>query len=211
MLAIAVGLAPVAVFGAAVVWHDLTTRLEVLDLTDQSPTSKRHARSRGVIEAVVLHQTGFSRGLDPSRYLKVTAHFVVLEDGHVLQLHPLAAKLWASDSFNNRSVAVEFVGNFKSAAGKWWKPEKYGMHEPTPAQIDAGRKLLMMLRRNGIKYVYAHRQSAGDRGNDPGPEIWQGVGEWGVRRLGLSDGGPGYIEGSGAPIPSTWREPAKPT
>ena len=124
MLAIAVGLAPVAVFGAAVVWHDLTTRLEVLDLTDQSPTSKRHARSRGVIEAVVLHQTGFSRGLDPTRYLKVTAHFVVLEDGRVLQLHPLAAKLWASDSFNNRSVAVEFVGNFKSAAGKWWTREK---------------------------------------------------------------------------------------
>ena len=59
--------------------------LRVLNLINQTPTSKRHARACK-IDAVVLHQTGFSRGLDPKRYLKVTAHFVVLADGTVLQL-----------------------------------------------------------------------------------------------------------------------------
>jgi len=170
--------------GAGLVAFTITrgSRLRVLDLTGEAPKSKRHLRA-GTIDAVVLHQTGFTRGLDPQRYLKVTAHFVVLADGTVLQLHPMSARLNASDGFNGRSVAIEFVGNFKSVNGKWWKPSEYGADEVTFEQIEAGRELLRRLGRSGVRFVFAHRQSSASRGNDPGPDLWAGVGQWAVERL----------------------------
>ncbi|MFV8755736.1 N-acetylmuramoyl-L-alanine amidase [Nannocystaceae bacterium ST9] len=196
-----------AAAGAGLVALALARRarsLRVLDLTRDAPASKRLERACKV-DAVVLHQTGFSRGLDPKRYLKVTAHFVVLADGTVLQLHPLAMKLWASDGFNCRSVSIEFVGNFKSSDGKWWKPEEYGANHVSVEQIEAGRELLRALKRVGVRFVFAHRQSSASRGNDPGPDLWANVGEWAIERLGFSDGGPGYVVDAGHPIPDAWR------
>ena len=192
--------------GAGLVAFTITrgSRLRVLDLTGEAPKTKRHLRA-GTIDAVVLHQTGFTRGLDPQRYLKVTAHFVVLADGTVLQLHPMSARLNASDGFNGRSVAIEFVGNFKSVNGKWWKPSEYGADEVTFEQIEAGRELLRRLGRSGVRFVFAHRQSSASRGNDPGPDLWAGVGQWAVERLGFSDGGPGYFIHQGHAIPDAWR------
>ncbi|NVB40329.1 N-acetylmuramoyl-L-alanine amidase [Pseudenhygromyxa sp. WMMC2535] len=205
MLGIVVSLGPVVAFGAFAAWADARSRkLKLVDLTDVAPVSKRHARKKPV-DAVVLHQTGFSRGTDPSRYHNVTAHFVVLEDGAVVQLHPLTARLSASDGFNSRSVSIEFVGNFRSSRGQWWQPEKYGRNTPTAEQIQAGRRLLRLLRDGGLGYVFAHRQSSSSRGNDPGPEIWQGVGQWAVSSLGMSDGGAGFAIGDGAPLPDVWR------
>ena len=54
--------------GAGLVAFTITrgSRLRVLDLTGEAPKSKRHLRA-GTIDAVVLHQTGFTRGLDPQR------------------------------------------------------------------------------------------------------------------------------------------------
>lgn len=75
---------------------------------------------------MILHQTEFTRGVNPRRYLKVTAHFVVFADGTVVQLHPLEARLSASDGFNGRSVAIEFVDNFPSVDGNWWRPASTG-------------------------------------------------------------------------------------
>ncbi len=178
--------------------------LRLVNLTHEAPTSKRHKRACK-IDAVVLHQTGFSRGLDPQRYLKVTAHFVVLADGVVLQLHPVTARLSASDGFNCRSVSIEFVGNFPSINGKWWRPHEYGANEVTPEQIEAGRALLRALEGIGVRNVYAHRQSSSSRGNDPGPDLWRGVGQWAIDKLGFSDGGRGYAIDDGNPIPDEWR------
>ena len=209
MLALALVL-PVAA-GAGLVALAMARRsraLRVLNLINQTPTSKRHSRACK-IDAVVLHQTGFSRGLDPKRYLKVTAHFVVLADGTVLQLHPLTVKLWASDGFNCRSVSIEFVGNFRSSGGKWWKPEIYGANQVSAEQIEAGRELLRALAQTGVRFVFAHRQSSASRGNDPGPDLWAGVGQWAIERLGFSDGGPGYVIDQGHAIPDEWRSNAK--
>jgi N-acetyl-anhydromuramyl-L-alanine amidase AmpD len=185
-----------------------TSRLQTVNLIAETPKSKRHARSGTAIDAVVLHQTGFTRGLDPRKYLEVTAHFVVLADGTVAQLHPLEARLWASDGFNARSVSIEFVGNFKSVNGKWWRPWRFGADEVTAEQIEAGRELLRALRRVGVRFVFAHRQSSASRGNDPGPDLWAGVGQWAIERLGFSDGGPGYAIDQGTPIPDAWRTTA---
>jgi hypothetical protein len=58
----------------------------------------------------------------------------------------------------------------------------------------------------GLTHILAHRQSSDSRTNDPGPEIWYGVGQWAVENLGLKDGGPGYKHSAGgAPIPDEWR------
>ncbi|NVB37229.1 N-acetylmuramoyl-L-alanine amidase [Pseudenhygromyxa sp. WMMC2535] len=205
MLELVLGLSSVLASGVVMAWaRARANTLEVVDLRAEAPASKRQVR-KATVDAVVLHQTGFSRGLDPIRYRKVTAHFVVLPDGTVVQLHPVSARLSASNGFNSRSVAVEFVGNFRSVQGGWWKPEKYGRNTPSAAQIRAGRQLLRELQRVGVRYVFAHRQSLETRGNDPGPEIWHAVGQWAVTALGMSDGGPGYAVGTGAPIPDAWR------
>jgi peptidoglycan hydrolase-like protein with peptidoglycan-binding domain len=57
----------------------------------------------------------------------------------------------------------------------------------------------------GLTHILAHRQSSGQRENDPGPDIWYHVGQWAVDNLGLKDGGPGFKVGTGNPIPDLWR------
>jgi N-acetyl-anhydromuramyl-L-alanine amidase AmpD len=170
------------------------------------PASKRSKRPQNAaLDAVVLHQMSLSRGDDPQRYVRVTSHFVSLPDGLVVQLHPLSARLLASNGFNQRSVAIEFAGNLQSTNGKWWRPEKYGRDKLTAAQVESGRKLLRLLAGQGIRFVFGHRQSSADRGNDPGPEIWPTVAQWAIDQLGVDDGRPDYAIDSGRPIPEEWR------
>ena len=205
MLGVVLGVGSVLAVGlAALVGRARARRIEIVDMTAVAPASKRGKRSRPV-DAVVLHQMAFSRGNDVGRYKNVTAHFIVVPDGTVAQLHPIAARLPASDGFNARAVAVEFAGNLRSANGNWWKPDRFGRDELTPAQAESGRRLLRVLEGMGIRHVFAHRQSSAKRGNDPGPEIWSSVAQWGIDDLGMSDGGQGYAIGGGKPIPAAWR------
>ena len=111
MLPLVLGISPLVTVGVVLWARSRSTRLEIVDLRHLAPASKRGRRSRPV-DAVMLHQMGFSRGSDLHRYLNVTAHFVVMPDGSVGQLHPLSARLPASNGFNSRSVAIEFAGNF---------------------------------------------------------------------------------------------------
>ena len=206
MWSIAIGLSPVIAFGLAAAWARARGgRLEIVDLRAAAPADKRKKRTQAV-DSVVLHQMAFSRGSSLDRYVRVTAHFVVAPDGGVAQLHPLKARLSSSHGFNDRSVAIEFAGNLRAVNGNWWRPETYGRDHLTREQIEAGRQLLRLLKREGIRYVYAHRQSHADRGNDPGPEIWSSIGQWAIDRLGMSDGGRDYSIGSGKPIPDEWRK-----
>ena len=147
------------------------------------------------------------RPKDPlKRFLSLGAHFAILPDGRILQLHPVSALVWASNGFNNRSVAVEFAGNFPNTRGRWWKGETYGANRPTAEQFASGRALIRhLIRTIGLTHVVAHRQSSGTRENDPGPDIWYQVGQWAVDNLGLKDGGPGFKVGTGNPIPAEWR------
>lgn len=57
----------------------------------------------------------------------------------------------------------------------------------------------------GLTHVLAHRQSSAARENDPGPDLWRGVGQWAVENRGLNDGGPKFKVGDGNPIPDAWR------
>ena len=182
----------------------------IIDLTAQADKSRRKGtRDPRKVYALVLHQMACCfKPTDPlKRFLSFGAHFAILADGRILQLHPVSALLWASNGFNPGSVAVEFAGNFPNINGKWWEGDRFGRNRPTPAQLDAGRYLVRhLIKTIGLTHVLAHRQSSHTRDNDPGPEIWYHVGQWAVERLGLKDGGPGYKHPTGGkPIPDQWR------
>ncbi|NBC33992.1 MAG: hypothetical protein GVY13_15060 [Alphaproteobacteria bacterium] len=178
-----------------------------INRTEHSPRDKRKStRNLSNVYALVLHQTAFSRGSNITKYDKVTAHYCLLPDGTILQLHPQTAYLWASNGFNAGSVAIEIVGNFRSDRGRWWNPEKMGRNYLTAEQIASGRGFLQYLINDlGITHVLAHRQAKNVKANCPGPDIWGTIGQWGVDELGLNDGGQGFKISSGNPIPETWR------
>lgn len=187
----------------------------IVDLQAIAPADKRKASREPW--AVVLHQMGFSRGDDPTRYKKVTAQFIITPDGTVAQLHPITSRLNSSNGFNEGGIAIEFAGNLPSRTqsqnpSHFYKPEKFGADQLTKAQVLAGRQLIRWLRDVALpghglelKVVVGHRQSSGLRGNDPGPDLWSNVGQWSVDNLGLSDGGDGFKVGSGKSIPDKWR------
>jgi hypothetical protein len=182
---------------------------KIIDLTAQSDRSHRKGqRDPKSVYALVLHQMACCfRRRDPLRsYLRIKAHFAILPEGQILQLHPVSALLWASHGFNSKSVAVEFAGNFPNVKGKWWKGETFGRDRPTAAQLEAGRCLIAhLIRTMGLRVVLAHRQSSNMRENDPGPDVWYHVGQWAIDNLGLSDGGTGFKIGNGKPIEGAWR------
>jgi len=181
----------------------------IIDLTARADKShRRGTRDPRTVYALVLHQMACCfKPKDPlKRFLTVGAHFAITEDGRILQLHPVSTLVWASNGFNNRSVAVEFAGNFPNTRGTWWQGDTYGKNRPTPAQVNAGRQLVRhLVRTMGLTHVLTHRQSSGTRENDPGPDIWFDVGQWAVNTLGLNDGGPGFKIDAGNPIPDEWR------
>ncbi|MBD0377986.1 MAG: N-acetylmuramoyl-L-alanine amidase, partial [Flavisolibacter sp.] len=163
------------------------------------------------VYAFVLHHMAFKRRSrktgkysDPESYLSTGAHFCILFDGRIIQLHPFSRMIWHGHCISPRSVAVEFEGNFPNIKGKWWidKEAKFPDKDvPTQQQYEAGRFLASYLKIVlGTTHILAHRQSSKDRENDPGPDIWYNVGQWAVEKLGLSDGGPTFKCGDGNPI-----------
>ena len=190
-------------------YEQSTADCKIVDLTAQSDRSLRKGRrDPKSVYALVLHQMACClRRRDPLRsYLRTKAHFAILPEGQILQLHPISALLWASHGFNSKSVAVEFAGNFPNVKGRWWRGETFGRDRATPAQLEAGRCLIRhLVRTMGLRVVLAHRQSSNMRENDPGPDVWYHVGQWAVDNLGLSDGGPGFKIGTGKPILDAWR------
>ena len=181
----------------------------IIDLTAQADKSvRRGPRDLTKVKALVLHQMAccFQRKDPLKAYLRLKAHFAILPDGQILQIHPVRELIWASNGFNSGSVAVEFAGNFPNTKGKWWEGDKFGRNQVTTAQIEAGRRLIRYLVGTiGLRTILAHRQSSATRENDPGPDIWYHVGQWAVDALGLKDGGRGFKVGDGNPIPDLWR------
>ncbi len=195
---------------------------------------RRGLRTLGMVDAVVLHQTAMSRGSTPDLYLNTNAHFVVLPDGKLLQLHPVDVTLWASNAFNDVGIAIEFVGNFATFKGVYWAESGKAPLKSTLSQqqISGGRDLVSHLKNTyDLDFVFAHRQGFiradrtgyvselrqgsvpgthsiyyNDRENCPGPDIWFNVAEWAITNLGLSDGGKDYALADGDPIPPEWRK-----
>ena len=183
-----------------------------------TPDAKKHTtvRPAGQVMGLTLHQMGFDRGNDPASYNKVTAHFIVLRDGKVYQLHDITQRLPASSGLNRGTVAVEFAGNLPSRARStdkkaFFEPDKFGMDQLTPEQVAGGRALVKhLVETSAITHIYAHRQGGRKRENCPGPDVWREVGAWAVQQYGLQSEGPGWKGAyadkynAGQPIPEAW-------
>jgi hypothetical protein len=168
------------------------------------------------IFAFVLHHMAFKRWnpktkgySNPESYLSTGAHFCIMMDGRIIQLHAMSRMIWHGNCASGGSVAVEFEGNFPNIKGKWWINKESKVHDkdtPTQAQYDSGRFLTSYLKTVlPLTRIMAHRQSSKDRENDPGPDIWFNVGQWAIEKLGLSDGGDKAKCGDGNPILPAWR------
>lgn len=184
------------------------SNIAIIDrISEATERGNGSVRSLSSVNALVLHQTGFTRGNDITAYDRLGVHFVIIPDGRIIQLFDESINRPASSLFNRRSVAVEFVGNFPLKPGKWWTGSTAN-NIPSKQQIASGRGLIVYLQSLlSISHVFAHRQATppSRRGNCPGPHIWFNIGEWAIAR-GLSDGGENYAVGNGGAIPDDWRD-----
>jgi len=162
------------------------------------------------ISGITMHQMGFSRGNDPTRYLGIPAHYIITPDGAIYQFHDWEEYLYTSSKLNSFTLGVELAGNFRGSDGKWRKPEKFGQDVPTPAQIQSMRNLVAYVQKDLAKQgialdsLWGHRQGSPSRGIDPGPEVWSQVVPWANRTLGLVDRS-NETRGDGQPIPESWK------
>ena len=142
------------------------------------------------IDMLLLHYTGLSTGeasvaLLASPEAQVSAHYVVDEDGSIIQMVPEAARawhaghaVWAGESdINSRSIGIE-VQNGGHGLGLPDFPE---------AQIQAVEALCAdIIARHAIRadLVLGHSDVAPDRKQDPGEKFpWErlhkaGIGHW---------------------------------
>jgi N-acetylmuramoyl-L-alanine amidase len=152
------------------------------------PSPNHGERASGApIDMVVLHYTGMQsadaalqRLCDPRA--EVSAHYVVYEDGNVLQCVPESRRAWhAGRSFwkgetdiNSRSIGVEIVN----------PGHEFGYRPFPEPQIEAVTELVRdICRRHDIHpwMVLAHSDIAPDRKQDPGELFpWQELFETGV-------------------------------
>ena len=126
------------------------------------------------IDAIVLHYTGMPSGEGALRWLclpeaKVSAHYLVEEDGRVFQLVPETLRAWhagvsaweSRTGLNDASIGIEIVN----------PGHEHGYHPFPTAQVRAVAALVLDIRaRHGIprRRVLAHSDIAPDRKEDPG-------------------------------------------
>lgn len=163
------------------------------------------------ITGIVLHQTACRLGCNPPRWGKLGAHIGIPSDGNILLVNPLTTEMFHGNGFNSSTVGIEVDGNFCGVEGKTstlWK-KGGGPHTLTEEQIagvrEAIRWVMAEVAANGgaITHIFAHRQSCGDRENDPGSNIWRETGLWAQKELGLVNN-PMYKRWTGLPIPIEW-------
>jgi len=183
-------------------------------------SGKTVKRDPKTITGVCLHQTACvfgpanDRAKAHQRAIGIPAHAVAFRDGCVALPAPLSWYLYTSNGLNAFTLGLEIEGIYPGYPGaKVW-----GDSPATPFDslvrdtaraalkylVDEGRKAGMP-----IEYLYAHRQSNGQKPSDPGYEIWQQVAlEYGVEQLGLKTRNE-YVVGDGKPIPSAWDPKSK--
>ena len=164
---------------------------------------KRKTRNLKTIDSLVLHSTSVLRkkANDITEYFKISVHFIIVPDGTIYRLYDDEVRCNGSHGFNDRSVAVEFEGKFRSDS----KNGEIGKEKPTQAQLKSGRKLIVYLKNKlpNFKYVLAHSQSSNK--DCPGPEIWYNVGEWAIQNGLCLTSGRMETAGSGTTIPDSWK------
>ena len=155
------------------------------------PSPNRGERkSEGPVDILLLHYTGMETGQGAEDWLcdpqsEVSCHYIVHEDGRVVQMVPEAFRAWhagrshwkGETDINSRSVGIEIVNG----------GHEFGLPAFPDAQIDAVIALSRdILSRRDIppERVLAHSDVAPGRKRDPGELFpWNrlaatGVGHW---------------------------------
>jgi N-acetylmuramoyl-L-alanine amidase len=177
---------------------------------EQTPSPNHDAR-RYPVDLLVLHYTGMETGqaaLDRMRdpEAKVSAHYMVWEDGLICQLVDEARRAWhaglstwhGDDDLNSRSIGIEIVN------GGHDFPLPGGKLPPYPdAQIDAVIDLSKaILARHPIPQtrIVAHSDIAPKRKIDPGEHFpWPRLASAGIGLWPEEAGGSGCVWMGGDP------------
>ena len=160
-------------------------------VSDVIPSANFGDRNKGLVpDMIVLHYTGMpdvegALARLCSAGTEVSAHYVVLEDGRVLQCVPEAKRAWhagvaswaGDDDVNSCSIGIEIVNR-----GHDWGYPEFPLRQ-VAAVIALCRGI--MLRRNvPANRVLGHSDVAPSRKKDPGEKFpWHslansGVGHW---------------------------------
>ena len=155
------------------------------------PSANFGERNKGLMpDMILLHYTGMPDAQDAIAQLTtagtdVSAHYIVLEDGRIIQCVPEAKRAWhagvatwaGEDDINSCSIGVEIVNR-----GHDWGYPQFPLRQ-IAAVIALCRGI--MLRRNMQPHrVLAHSDVAPSRKKDPGEKFpWHsmansGVGHW---------------------------------
>ncbi|MEX0956834.1 MAG: N-acetylmuramoyl-L-alanine amidase [Rhizobiaceae bacterium] len=154
--------------------------------------SPNHGERRGGahVDAIILHYTGMESGEDAAAWLsnpqsRVSSHYLVHEDGRVVQMVPESLRAWHAGQsiwagvtdMNSRSVGIEIVN----------PGHELGYPDFLPAQVEAVIELCRgIVARHAIRpeRVLAHSDIAPGRKIDPGEKFpWAalanaGIGHW---------------------------------
>jgi hypothetical protein len=193
--------------------------------TSKIVKGKTFERDPKTITGIVVHQTacvfGPSNDIDRRnrRALGIPAHAVAFRDGTVVLPCPLSWYLYTSNDFNQFSLGLECEGQYPGLLDDPRTPKRedetsiWKGASPTPLDaqaIESFRSALTRLYEEGrslgmpLQYVWAHRQSNGQKPSDPGQEIWQRVVlDHAVKVLGLKTQ-PSLTMRDGRPIPRAW-------
>jgi N-acetylmuramoyl-L-alanine amidase len=175
-------------------WHrsDMTPTPDTPLARRVAPSPNHNARRVPRPDMLILHYTGMDSGAAALARLRdplseVSAHYLVFEDGGIVQMVPEARRAWhagagswkGADDVNSRSVGIEIVHPGHAPDG--------GLPPYPEAQLDAVIALCRdILARWPIppERVLAHSDIAPERKEDPGETFpWDrlaaaGIGHW---------------------------------
>lgn len=182
-------------------------------------------RDPHTITGVTIHQTAcvFGPAADPAkkhlRAMGIPAHAVAFRDGFYVITAPLTWHLYHGNDLSTPTLGLEVEGMYPGLPDD---PKTVAKHEDeqttwggNPTALDdltiaCARAALSFLVAEGrkagmpLEFVYAHRQSNGQKPSDPGFGIWQHVVlEHAVKTFGLRTA-PQKTFGAGSPIPKQW-------
>ncbi len=172
--------------------------------------SPNHGERNAPLDMIVLHYTGMPNDQDAISHLcnpasEVSAHYVVLQDGYIIQLVAEArrawhagASSWAGESdINSRSIGIE-IANLGHDHGYPAFPKRQ------VAAVTALCRSIVTRHRIAADRVLAHSDIAPSRKRDPGEKFpWKaladsGVGLW-VKPAPIAQGQPVFTLGDRNP------------
>lgn len=181
------------------------------------------------ITGLGIHQTAcvFGPAADPNtrhrRALGVPSHALAFRDGVFATAFPMLWYAYHGNELNAFTYGLEIEGHYPGLPDDPTTPKREDEQTTwgggaTPLDdltIETARAAVKYLYEEGMKlgsplqYVWAHRQSNGQKPSDPGYGIWQHVVlDYAVAVLGLKTQ-PNTVWRDGKPIPNQWDMIAK--